>query len=270
MAQSSNEHEKVLQAVEQYIAEKHLLPSIQQIKETAGVNKGKISKICCQLESAGKIKQVFSSQGPAKVYLPVPMFEQLLTLQSKPSWISSYEFKEKQALLDKVRKNHKQICEFEKFEQLLYATDTPLEEAVAYAFSFVGFKDVKHLGKDPNKHDIEHPIQRKVRIYEIKGKTGLGDKEEVNQLGGWITKKIADDNLKSEQVEGVFIVNHCRFENPKKRKAPLTPHAKEFLKHHQCKFFTTIFLFDLIKKVVEGELTKEKAQKSILEGMKIE
>lgn len=76
--------------------------------------------------------------------------------------------------------------------------------------------------------------------------------------------------MKKEELEGLFIVNHYREITPEERGTPLTPHAKEFLKLNNFKFITTPYLFNLIIKVQNGEMTKEKAREEVVKGEKYE
>jgi len=128
------------------------------------------------------------------------------------------------------------------------------------------FDDVKHLD-DEELHDVEFKYGGKLFLVEAKGKTKQGDKGDVQQLKGWVEKKL-DEGLKKENVEGILVVNHYRNKDPSSRENPLTDKAIQFLKYGSHKFFTSIFLFEVIKKVVKREMNKEDARKEIIAGEK--
>ena len=155
------------------------------------------------------------------------------------------------------------------FERLLYTTDIPLQEAVAFALEWLGFLDVKHYKEDPDNPDVTFMYKDIKALVEIEGTTKASDKNKALQLDGWMTREIMDLNRKAGELKGFLIVNHFREMEPEKRGDPLTTHAKEFLKLKQSYFFTTCFLFNIVKDVMDG-LSKEEAQKKVWEGEKID
>ena len=108
---------------------------------------------------------------------------------------------------------------------------------------------------------VWHPI-------EVKGKTKQADKRDITQLDSWVRRAL-NSGYKSDELEGVLVINHDRREDPTNRTETLTDKAKEFLKHYNYKFFTTKFLFDNIKKFINKSINEEIKTK-IINGEKIE
>jgi len=202
------------------------------------------------------------------------MMDEILWIQKKPRWLEEYSFEEKKSIHEEIEKCREDIKPFEMFERLLYATNTPLEETIAFVLDWLEFKDVVHVKENPDNHDIEFKHNGKLYLVEVKGKgegrKGAGDKEDIQQLRSWVERKIVNENMKRDELEGFFVINHYRKVNPEERDDPLTPHAKEFLKLNNFKFITTPHLFNLIKKVQNSEITKEKAREEVIKGEKYE
>lgn len=261
---------KVYDAIEDYIFEHHKLCSITEISEQVGLGKTKCRKIVDDLVKKGEINEAFTSgKTNPRVYIPTYMMNEILRVQSKPRWLEEYSFEKKKGILEEIEKRREDIKPFEMFERLLYATNTPLEETIAFVLNWLEFKGVVHFRDNPDNHDIEFKYNGKLFLVEVKGKSKEGDKDDIQQLEGWIKRKIINENMKSDELEGLFIINHYRKVAPEERGDPLTPHAREFLKLNNFKFITTPLLFNLIKKVLKAEIIKEIAREEVVKGEKI-
>ncbi|MDD2665530.1 MAG: hypothetical protein PHD13_01930 [Methanocellales archaeon] len=259
----------VYNAIEDYIFECHKLCSIKEISERSKLNKDRCKKVLNSLVKDKRVYEIYKSTN-AVVYIPTYMVDEILRTQNKPRWVENYLFDEKKNNLEKIERFKEEIKPCEMFESLLYATSTPLEDAVTFALDWLEFNDVKHLKEDPDNHDIEFKYSGKLYLVEVKGKGKEGDKEDIQQLEGWVKKKIVNEDMKIDELEGLFVINHYRKIDPKERDDPLTPHAKQFLKLHNFKFITTPYLFNSIKKIRNSEMTKEEVQEDISKGEKYE
>jgi hypothetical protein len=106
-------------------------------------------------------------------------------------------------------------------------------------------------------------------LLEAEGTTKAGTKDKIAQLNGWIQRELSQ-GAEASKIRGFFAVNHFRDVEPMKRSDPLTPKAKEFLRYYEkSTFFTTTFLFDIVKQVANGALSEEEARKLVWEGEKI-
>lgn len=265
----SSDMDAVYNVIEDYIFEKHKLCSVAEIQELTNFNKSKCNSILEALIKKKKIYKIFESKGNATVYILSYMMDEILRTQKKPRWIEKYSFKEKDDKIKKINSLKKEINLFEQFERLIYATDTPLEEAVFFAFQFLGFKDVVLLN-DNNLHDVEFNHEEILYLAEVKGKSKSGNKDDIQELEGWIKKKIVTENMKRNELEGLFVINHFRNVDIDERDGPLTPHAKEFLKLNNFKFIATYYLFDIVKKVCNSKISEENARNLVISGQEID
>lgn len=264
----NEEESKTYWAIEDYIANNHELCTIKEIMSETDFNRKKCKKILQELISTGQIGLAYRSKGrgSANVYIPKYMKAELLRTQRKPNWLDSYAFEDKKTLMAKVKDLRTQIDKFEKLEMLLYATGIPLEKAVYYSTTLLEFQDPVHDIKDKNNADISFFHEEKMYLIEVKGKKSQGNKDDVLQLEGWVTKKIEEEQMKSDDIVGILVVNHIRQEDPKDRDEPLTVMAKEFMKRYNFRLVSTPFLYDLMRKVVRKSMTKEEARNVFLGG----
>jgi len=261
--------EKIMNAITEHIFHTHKFPSVREISKILGVSREKCIKICDQLVREKQLYLVFEGKGLPKIYVPYGMMQGLLRTQRKPEWITKFTFKDELSLTNQVKELNKQIIAYEMFKRLLYATDVPLEEAVAFTLNWLGFKDVVHHRENPDNPDLTFEYEGKKVLVEIEGTTKAGSKTKILQLDGWVRREI-DKGKKSEELEGIFVVNHFREIEPNSRPEPLTSHAKEFLKRYGFKFLTTPFLFEIVKRVKDGKISKKEARKIIWRGEKLE
>ncbi len=265
---SGEEYKKVMDSVRDHIFQTHNFPQLTDIVNLTGIPKYRCKAICDQLVGQKQLYEVFGGKGLPTVVLPYDMMQVVLRTQAKPKWMVKHSFEEKGKLDKEIEKLSSKVAEYDMFERLLYTTDIPLEEAVAFALGWLGFQDVKHHKEDKDNPDVTFKYESIKALVEIEGITKASDKNKALQLDGWMTREIMDFNRKASELKGFLIVNHFREMEPEKRDDPLTTHGKEFLKLKQSYFFTTCFLFNIVKDVMDG-LSKEEARKKVWEGEKI-
>ena len=266
---TGEDYRKVMEVVKDYIFKTHTFPQISDIAKQSGIPKPKCTSICKELIGQNQLYKVFGGTGLSTVVIPYDMMQAILKTQAKPKWMDKYSFKEKNKLDKKVEELISQITEYEMFERLLYMTDIPLQEAVSFALDWLGFENVIHLKEDTDNPDVTFTYQGLKALVEVEGTIKAGDKEKAQQLYGWVKREIIQHNKKTDELKGFFVVNHFREIEPQKRGEPLTPHAKEFLKLNQSHFFTTHFLFNIVKTVMGG-VSKDEARKEVWNGEKID
>jgi len=266
---SGEEYKKVMESVRHHIFQTHNFPQVTDIVKLTGIPRSRCIGICDQLIGQKQLYKVFGGVGLPTVVLPHDMMQVVLRTQSKPKWMTKHSFKEKSKLDREIENLSSKVTEYEMFERLLYTTDIPLQEAVAFALEWLDFQDLKHYKEDTDNPDITFIYEGIKALVEIEGTTKAGDKSKAQQLDGWVRREIVEFNKKASELKGFLVVNHFREIEPEKRGEPLTIHAKEFLKLNQSHFFTTYFLFNIVKNVMHG-LSKEEARKKVWEGEKIE
>lgn len=261
---------KVVQAVKEYIFQTHKFPSKTQVAGLAHIPKAKCNTIVDRLIHDRQLCSVFGGgKANPEVVLPYDMLQEMLMRQKTPDWMSDgFGFPQKAQTESKIDELKKEIIRYDMFERLLYRTHTPLEEAVAFTLKWLGFSDVHHHTENTDYADVTFEYNNTKALLEIEGTTKQGDKPKILQLEGWIKTEIEKDEREPSQIQGFFVVNHYREDNPKTRGDPLTKHAKKYLNHYRFRFFTTHYLYQIAKQVEEEELSREEAQKKVWEGEK--
>ena len=264
---TESEMNDVFNAIEDYIHENHKLCSIEEITKLTSLSRKRCDEILKRLVNEDKLYVVYEGKGKPRIYIPRYMFEEILRSQRKPRWIKEYRFSDKEKLLKELEGVKEKLFHYETLERLLYGTGEPLEEAVEYALKYLRFEKV-HRPKETDTYDVSFEYKGTKYILEVEGTTRQGSKDKVDQLDGWIKKEIMEKGYDPDKLVGVFVVNHYRNEDPKNRGYPLTDQAKLFLKYRHFRFFTTTFLFNIVKEVEEKSLDPEKAREKIIVGEK--
>lgn len=264
-----DENTRILNSVIEYIYETHRFPSCTEISRIADINKDKCLKLCKDLVSGNQLCVVFGGEGRSLVYVPYGMMQGLLRTQNKPQWVTKYSFKDEPPLGKKALKIEQELQIFDMFKRLLYTTDIPLEEAVAFTLNYLEFEDVVHIIDNPDNPDITLNHDGKKVLLEVEGTKKVGKKKKILQLEGWMKREL-DTDKKADEIQGIYVVNHFRDTDPSSRESPLSDHAKEFMKRYQFKLFTTSTLFDIAKDVKEGKLSKQDAKQKVWEGDRID
>jgi hypothetical protein len=267
---SANDFRNVMQAVRDFIFEKHSFPQVNDIVEITRIQREPCNEIIDKLVGQKQLYVAFEGVGLPKIVLLYDMMQGVFMTQKKPDWLDGFGFSEKTAISEQIEKLQKQAIQYEQFERLLYATDIPLEEAIAYALYWLGFDKVIHHKDDTNNPDVTFEYDGIKALLEAEGTTKAGAKDKITQLAGWIQKEL-NQGTEASKLCGFFAVNHFRDVEPSKRGDPLTPKAKEYLKYFEkFTFFTTAFLFETVKQVAANKLPREDARKKVWEGEKIQ
>lgn len=261
-----NDFKRVMQAISSHIYEKHKLCDITWIRNQTDLSDPRVREVIKILAGQKQLYEIYSGgEGKPNLYIPYQMMNDILMLQAKPEWVAKYEFPEKKERSGEIEAKRKEIHEFEMLERLLYCTDKPLQEAVAFGLRHLGFEGVVHRAEIDDTHDVEFQHDGRLCLVEVKGKGEGADKGDVQQLSGWVDKKI-DEGMKSGEVDGLLAINHYRYDDVPDRGDPVTPKGKEYLKVRQFRYFTTPFLLDLVREVKEGKITKDEARKRLVAG----
>ena len=254
----------VYNAVEEYIQEKQKLCSVKDISEIVNISTTKTRDILNYLVEFDKLSIAYKKPSETTIYITKYMYDEILQLQHKPKWLNKYSFKSKSQKLKDIEKLRKEINEFEIIERLLYGSGEPLEESVTFCLKQLGFENVTHH-KNKGEHDISFIFEDKTYLLELEGTKRQGTKKKILQLRGWIDTAI-DNDFDLDKIKGIYVINPYKNIDPSKREDPLTKHAKRYLKQYGYKFFTTVFLFNTIKEVLESKIKKEEAILKILKG----
>ncbi len=265
---NKEDNELVYNSVEDYILEHHKLCSLKDVVNSTNLSESRCRKILNHLRINDKIDVAYEGKGETSIYIPKYMFNEIIRLQQKPDWLQKYSFKTKDEKLKKIESLREEVSKFEIIERLLYGTGKPLEESVAFSLDTLGFKDVK-LYDNEGDRDVSFFHDGKNYLIEIQGTTKQGSKRKINQLRGWIETAI-ESGLDVDEVKGIFVVNHNRKIDPDCRDTPLTDHAKKFLKLYGYTFFTTYYLYNIVKDLLINKIADKQAINKILKGESFE
>lgn len=256
-----NEHLKVMNAVEERFYEESRFSNASDIADRTGLSESKVRRKLNQLEG-DSVFRVYEGNGLPTIYVTKQMMNSLTSQVAEPEWLEDYEFEEKRRLRKDVREANNQISEYQLLERLLYGTGDPLEESIEYGLEKLGFDP------DSTVEDEDFEIEHDGHLYiiEVKGKSSQIDKSDINQLGGWLGKKI-DEGHQAENLTGVLLHNHERDKPPSERGDPLTSRAKEFLKIHSSTEMSTTDLFLLLKDLIEGSVSESEAREEFVESL---
>lgn len=256
---AKSKHEKVIMAVEDRFYDEGMFSSAKDIAAWTGISENKVRDLLEELTGTGLFK-VYEGAGKPTIYVTKDMRNSLVSKVSEPEWISGeYEFPEKRKIQESIEEGQEKLSEYITLEKLLYAGGKALEPPVEKALEVLGFET------ESTEEDEDFIVEYKKKIYiiEVKGKAGQVKKRDVAQLGTWLDKWAEKE--KAEKLRGLLLVNHYRNSPPEDRKEPLTEKAIEFLNLRPTFYKTTPYLFKLVKKVKENELSKGKAKKRLLE-----
>jgi hypothetical protein len=268
-ADTGEDYRKVMQAVRDFIFDRHRFPQVNDIVDITGIQRPRCNEVVDQLVGQKQVYVAFEGEGLPKIVLLYDMMQGVLMTQKKPDWLASCGFSEKTTISEQIEELQKQAIKYEQFERLLYAADIPLEEAIAYSLDWLGFQKVVHHKDDTDNPDVTFEYNGIKALLEAEGTTKAGGKDKIMQLNGWIERELSH-GTEASKLAGFFVVNHFRDQEPVKRADALTPHAKEFLQYHASfSYFTTTFLFGIVKNVANNTVSKEEARKLAWEGEKI-
>jgi hypothetical protein len=259
----------ILDFISDYIFQKHKLPSKTVLVEETGITTPKLNEALTRLVDTKELNIVFGGEGKTgvpEIYLPKLMLQSIIMTQPKPDWISSYSFAERTAVDTEIKTLQEKVLQYDMFERLLYLADIPLEAAIAFTLVWLEFENVEHHIKNRDYADVTFEYNGVKALVEVEGTTKQGDKVKALQLDGWMKAEVAKDEREPDKLQGFFFVNHFREKDPITRDKPITDHARKFLQLDNSRLVTTKFLFETVKSVLSGEISKDEAKCMIWDG----
>ena len=185
MSANTQNYEKIMVELKEFIFSHHKLPSVSEIAVLTGISSDRCKEMCEELESQKRIYTISGGgHGKPRIIIPHDMMEYIFSTQPKPFWISDeeYSFKEIKKLQSEIKKNTEEINKFEKFQMLLYGTDIPLEKSIAFTLEDLKFKDVVHHIDNKDYADVTFKNGDIKYLIEVEGTSKRGDKRKVLQF----------------------------------------------------------------------------------------
>lgn len=256
---TKSNYEIVLDAIKQRFYEEGELSKVRDIENFTGLSESQVRSVIDDMKG-NQITAVYEGTGDPTIYATEQMYNSIISEVGEPKWISDYEFAEKSDLRDEVREANKTISEYQIYEQLLYATGDPLEDAIEASLRILEF-DPETTEEDEDFFFQTNGIHV---VGEAKGVKEEVEKADINQLGGWIENKI-DAGFSASELAGVIFHNAHRHVPPGDRGDPLTQKAKEFIEIYSFNHISTYELYQYVKDVEEFEGNEDDKQQMINE-----
>jgi len=180
-----------------------------------------------------------------------------------PSWINNVKIHGEQEIQTEIENNDKQVEKLKqekmdltekydkitKFKKLLYLKGRPLEAIVVDGLRLLDV-NLEELEVD-NLEDRVFKYDNFSIPFEIRGKGSSGlDEKDLAQL----IKRIADrERGEKYKTRGVFVINHFRNSEPAERKEVCNINIIKQAEVFNICIISTIKLFELVNKNLEGE-----------------
>lgn len=276
MTETGDRMALVEQAIEDYIAGKERLPSTTDIVDSVELSDHQVRRALNLLEKNGRIIPAYRAERNPTIYVPKQMFEALLHYKQTPSWLDEYGLDQRKKVQGDIQDQEDKLNRLRRLEELLYTSGRTLEVAIYTALSLIEVPQLNADFEDADMWDFSFFLDGMTYIADAKGKSKGADKGDVGQLENWL-KKYLDENEDAdpESLCGLLIINHYRDVEPPKRwpeddsKPPLTAAGDRYLRLGGCRrFVTTLDLFEIVQKVVDGELSTEEARAELAQRMK--
>ncbi|MFX1293347.1 MAG: hypothetical protein ACFFD2_00615 [Promethearchaeota archaeon] len=168
----------------------------------------------------------------------------------KPSWIDNYQGGYESKLKIKLKDlNH--------FKRILYSYGKGLSYNVFELLEKLGFK-AKWIEKE-GKYDIEIDLDGIIGIVKVKGLKKFANNQHLRQLLDYYElERIV------KIVKGIFIVNHFREDEPKKRGDPFTKDTIKLAERNEFCLINTVELFRQFNQFLENGINLQTLKKRIL------
>lgn len=154
---------------------------------------------------------------------------------------------------------------YEFLHYLITNTGSDLVKTVVIFLKYLGFKDVINMDEtNPavKEEDLQVVIDERLLVIEVKGIGGTSKDSECNQIQKIKTRRGKERG--KYNVDGLYIVNHQRYQPPLNRTNP--PFTEQQIKdaiYDERGLLTTWQLFNLYFSIEKGIITKEDARKAL-------
>lgn len=266
----------VQRGMERFINERDSLPATSDIIELVELTRFRAEQALEYLEKNGAVRRAYHKQKVASIWLPTHMWEGLLNSRHRPGWMDDFGLAQREKMEKAIREKEQERNRLRRIEELLYTSGRSLEQAIYTALSLLEVEELSADFDDPDSWDFSFQLNGVLYIAEAKGKEGPGDKDDVQQLGGWVDKYVEENpDVDTDRLCGLLVVNHYRDRSPANRwpedgdNPPVTDHGETFLGVGSCRrFVTTIDLFEIAATVVNEEATPAEARSELESRMR--
>jgi ribosomal protein S25 len=242
--------------------EEHRFCSVKEVADQFRMGRIAGRKMLNSLVKEEKLTIVYQNS-KMKVYAPKEIIEQIAHTVKKPEWIENYELPDKKKYKDEQKELAKALNEFERFEELLYLKNDPLEETTIFTFRWLGFK-VTPTSPKGSYADFEIEKDGYLGAVEVSGGNGGCPMTEVRQL-----RHYHDDQVeKGRHIPNLLLLfNHYCDKDVKERKPAFAPNVIDAAKTFEIMLATTYQLYGKIRQAKSGKKTKEVVAREFMSGI---
>jgi hypothetical protein len=181
-------------------------------------------------------------------------------IQTKKSSITNQEIEsllnEKQKIESKISEKRKQNEAVESYKMLLWEVGGKLEQVV-----HASLRLIQLVPSSPTKAGDDGILKYKNEEYMLEIKSGLEKAAEWGELSKLITRMNGRNKSSGKECRGIFIMNHYANHHPKERDKAFPSNVQKTAEVSNVKLITTQQLFEIVKKVLDGDITPADAQK---------
>lgn len=235
--------------------------SVTDVAEEFGISRDKSQDLLNSLVEDGRLVIVFKNPR-IRVYAPREVIQYIVRVRKKPKWIENYLLPNKKKHLGQKKRLDKNLYEYERFEELLYLKDKTLEESVMFALKWLGF-EVKRLPEDAFA-DLEAKKGTFLVAIEVSGGNAGCPMSKVRQLSDYFAKTLEEEKREIKNL--LLLFNHFHDIHVRERKEAFAPEIRKAADRYQINLVTTRQLYEKIRCVKSGEVTKEQIAEQIIEG----
>jgi hypothetical protein len=232
----------------------------QSVALIAGIGEGKVILIPIPKIDTGDSKK-YSEFFRLLIDLSKEEIEELTEKErEEPDWVEKYIVPEELKLRDKIRQLQKQYETLTEAHKLFYEMGKALTRTVNFVLSRMGFNS--EIKEDEGIHDIEICESDCDFVVEVTS-------SEENWININKTRQLVDwchrfEQEKGKKPKGVLIANpYCDYPATE-RDESFTPAALKHGEGENLCLMTTVQLYNIFCKFLEGEINKDKIKKLLL------
>jgi len=251
---------KVLDFINNFTVSNKRLTTVKDISDGLKISYHLAEKCAEELEREGYIITVLKIPRKVKVVLSKERANAIFSGTFMPTWAEDYKLPGEDEVLAELKKLQRSLEMYQKLKLLLVASGDALVNAVSYSLDFLGFDTT--VTEKEGRHDIEFRDKDFYAIAEIKGLQGSANIEDLRQLIDFHLRKLRKGR---DKLAAYLIVNHYRTLPPDKRGAPFTAEVVNAVKtnYQFVRLLTTTSIYELVKRVLQSEISRESAREII-------
>lgn len=187
------------------------------------------------------------------------LYDFSLEPSSVPDWAENKRLPRQQEIIEQSHELKREFERLDRFNKLLYADGSELEEVVLEAFEELGFETRPEIS---GKRDGAVLFDEKAFILETHGTENAIGVGKVDQLDRWV--RDAEEDFEDQEVEGLLVANAYRRQETEKRGQAIVGDPKNDLEDYGYKLLTTAQLYDFLRMNQGGEHSKEDVEDALL------